>query len=340
MKTRTIAAAMLLLGLALTSGCAKGATPTATVAPGPTSAPTIDPTLSPTSLPPGGVDVAWQHIVQPTGTTLARVNGEEVDSEEFLAVLKRQLHVVTAQYAVDWNEPSNQSLIPGFEDQILSQMIQDVLLRQLATAEGITVTDEDIETERASIEKEVVSSGQYPTWEAFLLAMGSNPKDFGEQIRTYLYYKKLLSLHGGPTEVEQVNARHILVDSEEKGQEVLKKLKEGATFADLAKEYSTDTGSASSGGDLGWFPRGMMVTEFEEAAFTLPIGETSGLIKTDFGYHIIQVVDRGTRPLPAEMLEQHQQEAFGAWYDAEYENAKIETLVTFETPEPTLTPTS
>jgi len=84
----------------------------------------------------------------------------------------------------------------------------------------------------------------------------------------------------------------------------------------------------------------MMVTEFEEAAFTLPIGETSGLIKTDFGYHIIQVVDRGTRPLPAEMLEQHQQEAFGAWYDAEYENAKIETLVTFETPEPTLTPTS
>lgn len=339
MKKQTIAVAMLMIGL-LMAGCGKGAAPTATVVPQPTAEPTVDTTASTTEVPPGGVDVAWQHVLQPQEPVLARVNGEEIKAQDFLTVLKRQLQVVTVQYAVDWNDATNQSLIPGFQDQILGQMVQDALLRQLATAESISVTDADIEAERASIETEVVSSGQYADWNAFLTAMGSDPKDFGEQIRTYLLYKGLLSSHGGPTEVEQVNARHILVDTEETGQEVLKKLKEGAAFADLAKEYSTDTGSAESGGELGWFPRGMMVAEFEEAAFTLPIGETSELVQTDYGYHIIQVLDRTVRPLDADMLEQSQQEAFGVWYDEQYQKANIETLVTFETPEPTPTPAS
>lgn len=340
MKNRSIVTAMMIFALLLIVSCGKGATPTATVVPQPTAEPTVDPASSSTQVPPGGLDVAWQHVLQPKETVLARVNGDEIMTQDYLAVLKRQLQVVTAQYAVDWNDATNQSLIPGFQDQILGQMVQDVLLRQLAAAEGISVTDADIEAERASIETEVVSSGQYADWTAFLTAMGSDPKDFGEQIRTYLLYKGLLASHGGPTDAEQVNARHILVDTEETGQEVLKKLKEGASFADLAKEYSTDTGSAESGGDLGWFPRGMMVAEFEEAAFTLPIGETSALVKTDYGYHIIQVLDRAVRPLDPDMLEQSQQEAFGTWYDAEYQKANIETLVTFETPEPTPTPAS
>ena len=340
MKTRSIACAVLLVALMLMAGCAKNTTPAATMTPEPTVQPTADPALSPTEVPPGGVDVAWQHVLQPKEDVLARVNGEEVTADGFLSVLERQLHVVTVQYAVDWNDTTNQSLIPGFQDQILGQMVQDVLIRQLAEAEGILVTDADIEAERASIEAEIVSSGQYANWDAFLTAMGSDSADFAEQIRTYLSYKGLLNTHGGPTDAEQVNALHILVDTEETGQEVLKKLKEGAAFADLAKEYSTDTGSAESGGDLGWFPRGMMVAEFEEAAFTLPVGETSDLVKTDFGYHIIRVVDRAVRPLSAELLEQQQQQAFGVWYDAEYEKANIETLVTFETPEPTPTPAS
>ena len=339
MKNRYVAALVLIVGLFLMAGCRQKATPTVVPAP-PTVEPTTDPSLSPTVAAPGGVDVAWEHIAPPKEAVLARVNGEEVRSDDFLAVLKRQLHVVTVQYDVDWNDAANQALIPGFEDQILDQMVQDLLIRQLAAAEGVSVSEADIETERASIETEVVSSGQFASWDAFLTAMGSNPKDFAEQIRTYLCYKKLLVAHGGPTEVEQVNARHILVDSEEKGQEVLKRLKEGAAFVDLAKEYSTDKGSAASGGDLGWFPRGMMVTEFEDAAFNLPVGETSALVKTAFGYHIIQVLDRGLRPLSAEMLEQSQREAFDVWYHTEYQKAKVETLVTFEAPAPTATPAS
>ncbi len=83
----------------------------------------------------------------------------------------------------------------------------------------------------------------------------------------------------------------------EQAQEVLDRLKSGDDFAELAKEYSGDPGSASKGGDLGYFPRGRMVGEFEDAAFKTPIGEVSEPVKTRFGVHIIKVMDhRGTEP--------------------------------------------
>jgi foldase protein PrsA len=281
-----------------------------------------------------------EHVIKPQEPVVARVNGEEISTSSFLDVMKRQLQVVTMSYGVDWNDVGNQELIPGFQDQILDQMVQDQLIRQLAAAEGIVVTDADIEAERASIEAEVLASGQYADWDAFLTSMGSDPQDFGEQIKTYLCYQKLLVSHGGPTEAEQVHAQHILVDTEEIGQEVLKKLQGGTAFADLAKEYSTDTGSAESGGDLGWFPRGVMVTEFEDAAFGLSVGETSELVKTDFGYHIIQVLEKGLHALSEDLLADVQQENFGSWFDEEYSKANIETLVIFANPEPTPTATS
>jgi peptidyl-prolyl cis-trans isomerase D len=85
-----------------------------------------------------------------------------------------------------------------------------------------------------------------------------------------------------------------------KAEDILKQLKAGANFADLAKKDSDDKASAINGGELGWFQRGQMVPEFEQTAFSLPVGQISGLVKTQFGYHIIKVEDRheaGIAPL-------------------------------------------
>ena len=97
-------------------------------------------------------------------------------------------------------------------------------------------------------------------------------------------------------EKDEVQASHILIssitpDAEEKAQGILQQLRDGADFAELAKEHSDDPGSAVEGGELGFFKRGMMVPEFEEVAFSLEPGETSDLVATSYGFHIIKVTD-------------------------------------------------
>jgi peptidyl-prolyl cis-trans isomerase D len=105
---------------------------------------------------------------------------------------------------------------------------------------------------------------------------------------------------GTYTTPEQVRASHILLktdgkndaDVKAKAESVLKEVKAGGDFAALAKKYSEDDSNAPQGGDLDYFPRGRMVPEFDAAAFNLKPGETSDLVKTQFGYHIIKVTDR------------------------------------------------
>jgi peptidyl-prolyl cis-trans isomerase D len=96
---------------------------------------------------------------------------------------------------------------------------------------------------------------------------------------------------------ERVNVRHILIKSDAtndaamkaKAEGILKQLQGGADFAKLAKSDSQDPGSGVNGGELGWIVKGQTVPEFEKSAFSLPIGQTSGLVKTSYGYHILQV---------------------------------------------------
>jgi parvulin-like peptidyl-prolyl isomerase len=85
----------------------------------------------------------------------------------------------------------------------------------------------------------------------------------------------------------KIRCAHILVEKFSVAQEVLQKLNGGESFAKLAEQYSID-GSRKHGGDLGEFGRGMMVKEFEQAAFALEKGQVSGIVKTQFGYHIIK----------------------------------------------------
>ncbi|MCL4398423.1 MAG: peptidyl-prolyl cis-trans isomerase [Candidatus Parvarchaeota archaeon] len=90
--------------------------------------------------------------------------------------------------------------------------------------------------------------------------------------------------------VEKIRCAHILVEKESTAKEILEKLKRGESFSKLAEQYSID-GSRRRGGDLGYFGRGIMVKEFEKAAFALQKGQVSDLVKTKFGYHIIKRLD-------------------------------------------------
>jgi len=98
---------------------------------------------------------------------------------------------------------------------------------------------------------------------------------------------------------DEVAARHILVDSEEKAKELRAKIEGGADFAEVAKESSNDTGSKENGGLLGYFGKGQMVPEFEAAAFKLKKGEMSEPVKTNFGWHIIKLEDRRRKEPPS-----------------------------------------
>ncbi len=86
---------------------------------------------------------------------------------------------------------------------------------------------------------------------------------------------------------DKIRCAHILVAKFSEAQEILEMLKKGESFAKLAQDRSLD-GSRKRGGDLGFFGRGMMVKEFEKAAFALQKGQTSEIVKTQFGYHIIK----------------------------------------------------
>lgn len=129
--------------------------------------------------------------------------------------------------------------------------------------------------------------------------------------------KELLTADITPIQ-KQVWARHILVADEAAAIVVIEKLKAGDDFATLAKSLSTDTGSAVNGGDLGWFASGAMVPEFETAAFALekPGDYTLTPVKSQFGYHIIQLIAKQDRPLTAEQLDAAKNKAFTEWLTA------------------------
>jgi foldase protein PrsA len=305
--------------------------------PAPTSTPQPLPTLAaPTTgdaAEPGGVEIALTLITIPDQENIAVVDGEEISTAIYREELARILYMITSSYMVDWNDPANQVRLPEMQEQVLDQIIQRTVLRQIASEDGVTVDPKDIDAEIETFQAQIEESGEFTDWDSFLEENGLTEESIRPLISDDLLVDALVERHGGPATAEQVHASHILVETEETGQEVLDKLEEGEDFADLAAEYSMDPGSKDQGGDLGWFPRGMMVPEFEEVAFSIEPGEISDLVQTNFGYHIILVHEKEERELDPTISGQVQQEQFQTWFDAQTAEKSIERLYTFEAPE-------
>ncbi len=197
--------------------------------------------------------------------------------------------------------------------------------------------------------------------ETFSKTAGITDKDVREMVRIQLLKDKLSEKIGEekvPPTAEQVHARHILIafDTSASGTvtktvtpamaltkaiSITLQLKKGADFAELAKKYSDDPGSKDKGGDLGWFPRGVMVKEFEDVAFSLKPGEISDPVKTPYGYHIIQVLEKDPHhPLDKALLQQKRQAAFQKWFEEYKKKANIKKYWTASMvpPLPTRTP--
>ncbi|AMB44612.1 MULTISPECIES: peptidylprolyl isomerase [Methylobacteriaceae] len=105
---------------------------------------------------------------------------------------------------------------------------------------------------------------------------------------------------------EEVRARHILVESEDEAKKIAARVKGGEDFAKIAGEVSKDPGSKTEGGDLGWFSQERMVKPFADAAFKMTPGQVSDPVKTQFGWHVLRVEEKRTKPVPTfdEMKEQ------------------------------------
>ncbi|HMV28046.1 MAG TPA: peptidylprolyl isomerase [Anaerolineales bacterium] len=137
-----------------------------------------------------------------------------------------------------------------------------------------------------------------------------------EFFRNQILREKLLEVIAADVKPfeEQVRARHILVADEQTAKDLIARLQAGEDFADLARQYSSDS-SSEQGGDLGWFGKGQMVAEFETAAFALqnPGDFTTEPVASQFGYHIIQLMAKQERPLSASEVQNAKETALQDW---------------------------
>jgi len=166
------------------------------------------------------------------------------------------------------------------------------------------------------------------TIDNFNESIGFSEKDLRRVVEDQLLRERVmeavLNEQGVKPEEEQVWARHILVADEATAKLVLDRLNTGEDWYALAAQFSTDTSNKDKGGDLGWFSRGAMVAEFEEAAYALEVGEISQPVQTSFGYHIIQVLGHEMRSLSDSAYSQLRETKFQEWLDLQRENSTVE----------------
>jgi foldase protein PrsA len=178
-------------------------------------------------------------------------------------------------------------------ESVLQQLVLQKILE-----DKYEVSDKEVDAELESYKEQYGDQ-----WESVLQGSGYADEDaFKEDLRMNLLQERAITEDIEVTD-EEINTRyermqtelvasHILVADEDTANEVLDKLNNGEDFAALAEQYSTDTGSAANGGELGQFGPGKMVAEFEDAAYALEVDEISEPVQSQHGYHIIKVTDR------------------------------------------------
>ncbi|MHC6181386.1 peptidylprolyl isomerase [Clostridium sp. JNZ X4-2] len=198
---------------------------------------------------------------------LAIVNGVEIIEDDLQNTIKRF--------------PSERQQYLNTENgrkQLLNEIISFELIYNYAK-------DEQMEKNKNYLAKLEAAKKEILTQEAVAKIM-EDVKVTDDEVKDY--YKANRSMYKNP---ESITAKHILVDSIEKANEVLEEIKNGLSFEDAAKKYSSCP-SKAQGGSLGKFTRGQMVPEFENTAFQLEIGIISEPVKTQFGYHLIKVEEK------------------------------------------------
>ncbi|HHV06678.1 MAG TPA: foldase [Firmicutes bacterium] len=195
---------------------------------------------------------------------------------------------------------------------IVDGLLEEQVVLSEAEKEGITVEDEEVEAAfqeiKQSLENQFGDEKKMASaLKKFKLTMDDLKKLVENNMKIQQLYIQITADVEVPDEEvqkyyqdhiaefkmpEQVKASHILVEEEKVANELKERLEKGDDFAELAKEHSIDPGSRESGGELGYFPRGQMVAEFDQAAFSTPVGELSSVTKTNHGYHIIKVEDK------------------------------------------------
>lgn len=211
------------------------------------------------------------------------VNGQPIMTETFNRELAR---FEAGQVALGF-EVADQA---SYEQQVLDLLIEQELIRQTAAAQGIVVSDDEVNAVIADMKAE--NGEEY--FNGWLAANYYTAEEFHEVIRLDLITNRLLApvMEAVPTVAEHAHARHILVNTQAEADEALARLQAGEDFAALAAEYSVDVTTRDTGGDLGWFPRGgLLVPEVEETTFGLQPGQISNVVSSAWGYHIIQTLE-------------------------------------------------
>lgn len=266
----------------------------------------------------------------PTGKSsiLAKVNGREVDPFRYRQILGR--------LSMNFGAAINPQEIAMVENMALGQAIDFTMLLNEAKKK-VKVPGREVDAALQGImqQQKIPSKRDLDT---ALKRMGLNMGKFRETIKDEISVQKLLTkvqeeVRLTPDDMREVRASHILLSQESAAKTVLNQVRKGDDFSALAKQYSLDKGSAAQGGDLGFFATGAMVEPFEQAAFSMKVGQVSNIVKSPFGYHIIKVTDSRLRKFPGDekviqqtALKEKRDKVFRKWYSEIRSKAKIEII--------------
>ena len=257
---------------------------------------------------------------------VAKVNENNITIEDFkvtLALNKIDLESKYGSTVWETEVENGVKFKDTFKNRVLKGMIDVEAVCEEAKKDGLTPSEEEIDKAFDELNKNLYANENYKKILEDLKISDTCIKSQVEKTLTIQKYtenfdknlkisdeemKKYYEEHKADYYKDEVKASHILIstvddngnelseakkkEAKKKAEEVLKKAKSGEEFSELAKEYSDDPGSAANGGDLGYFTKGQMVQPFEEAAFSLKSGEISGLVESEYGYHIIKVYDK------------------------------------------------
>jgi peptidyl-prolyl cis-trans isomerase C len=184
-----------------------------------------------------------------------------------------------------------QSLTPDQQNQVLDDLITMQVMAAQAEKDGLD-KDPDTQAQLALLHMRVLADAES---QKFVKSQTPSDADLHAEYETAI----------SQMDKNEYHARHILVASKDQADQIIKKLKGGAKFEDLAKAQSTDTGSKNNGGDLGWFTTSRMVKPFADAVKSLKKGEVSPTpVQTQYGWHVIQLEDtRDAAPPPFEQVK-------------------------------------